>query len=241
MPRRFFSEAPLRGDSVTLTDTEAHHLLHVMRAQVGDRVVLFDGRGWECGAEVTELKRKEVALAIDTPRPISRELGIHLELVVALPRGDRQEWLIQKAVELGVTRLVPWVTEHSVVQPKAKTILKLRRVVIEASKQCGRNWLMEVTDPTSFGEYLESEREGVRLLAHPAGKGGIGSPAVARECVETQRVCLGVGPEGGLSEQEVESAVQAGWTTVDLGPRILRVETAAIALVTLAGLGAAHR
>ncbi len=117
MSDRYFVESPVASDRAVLTGAEAHHLLHVMRAKAGTRVTLFDGSGWEFDAVVQRTGRNEVELAIAGRQEIDREARIAVTLGVALPKGERQRWLVEKAVELGVARLVPLETEHGVAQP----------------------------------------------------------------------------------------------------------------------------
>lgn len=234
MARRCFSETPIAGDQATLDGSEAHHLLHVLRATPGMAVTLFDGSGQEFDAEVVACKRSTVELAILESRLVDRELPQPLILGVALPKGDRQRWIVEKSVELGVTRIVPLITERSEKQGGDK----LGRYVIEASKQCGRNRLMEIAEPMRWSDWLAadasavggvSDAEGVtsrRWVAHPTG-----IRPTAIEFAQQSPTLLAIGPEGGLSDSEVEAAVAAGWNAVGLGERILRIETAALGLV----------
>ena len=240
MSQRFFCEAPIRDDEAVLDGQEAHHLLHVMRARAGDEVVLFDGSGVEFAATIEKTGRHEVALRIDERRAVDRELGFPLELAVALPRGERQEWLVQKIVELGATRLIPWQTERSVALPNAKSLARLQRTVIEACKQCGRNRLMTIDEPVEFQAALRSlstNSAPTCWLAHP-GSESQSLPAAldAWRSLDQSPLRLGVGPEGGFSDAEAAAAREFGWQPVSLGPSILRTETAAIALATIAGI-----
>ena len=229
MADRYFLEIPLAADRATLAGPEAHHLIHVMRAAPGVKVVLFDGSGAEFHAIVERVGRSEVELAILTREEINRELPRDLTLGVALPKGDRQKWLVEKTVELGVTRLVPLRTQRGVAQPVEQTLSRLRRSVIEASKQCGRNRLMQIEEPQSWPDFVVSAANvHCRLLAHPHGAC---EPKFEIAPHLTNSALLAVGPEGGFVADEVAQAVAAGWHTVDLGPRILRVETAALLLV----------
>ncbi len=168
--------------------------------------------------------RSEVELAIAGRQEIDREARIAVTLGVALPKGDRQKWLVEKVVELGVARLVPLETERGVAQPVENALERLRRGVVEACKQCGRNRLMEIAEPNAWQAFLkENETAACRLVAHPRqGPGRWPAPS--------ENAALAVGPEGGFTDAEVARAVAGGWLTVDLGPRILRVETAALAL-----------
>jgi len=210
-----------------------------MRCKPGDRVVLFDGTGTEFSAQVEEVGRTDVQLAILARHELDRELPAPLTLGAALPKGERQKWLVEKAVELGVGRLVPLRTGRSVAQPVEQALARLSRVVIEASKQCGRNRLMEITQPQDWVDFVEASREApLRILAHPDGRARQARPCIPadlwREADPPSAIHLAVGPEGGFTPEEVALATAAGWQTVSLGPRILRIETAAILLVALA-------
>ncbi len=232
MSRRFFSDSAILSLQVELDGPEAHHLIHVLRARPQDQVVLFDGSGREFDAEIVDVGRKQVKFRILQRREVDRELPFTLRLAVALPRGDRQEWLVQKAVEMGVTELLPWQTERSVARPQTRSLERLRRTVIEASKQCGRNRLMEILEPVEFGAYVERESgEQISLLAHPVRDAVPLRSMLHRPWAGTgSEIRVGIGPEGGFSDAEAAHAAAAGWQLVQLGPRILRTETAALAL-----------
>src|SRR5436190_5899651 len=155
MSERFYSPHPITAGCMMLDGPEAHHLLHVMRASVGDEVTLFDDSGAEFKATIETLRRTDAELRIIERREIDRELPFPLAVGVALPKGDRQKWLVEKLTELGVTTLVPLVTERSVAQPAASALERLRRAVIEAAKQCGRNRLMRITEPQSWDGWIQ--------------------------------------------------------------------------------------
>jgi 16S rRNA (uracil1498-N3)-methyltransferase len=233
MSERFFSSNPITADRVVLDGAEAHHLLHVMRAAAGDSVTLFDGSGAEFIAVVEKLARTHVELRVTQRHETDREISFALTVGVALPKGDRQKMLVEKLTELGVTTLVPLFTERAVAQPAAAALDRLRRSVVEAAKQCGRNRLMQINEPQRWNDWvslsplageLRSPDE-LRLIAHPGGK-----PLQQFLGHGPLSTILTIGPEGGLTDEEVAAAVATGWQTVHLGPRILRVETAAVAL-----------
>jgi 16S rRNA (uracil1498-N3)-methyltransferase len=230
MSDRFFSSSPITADIAQLEGPEAHHLSHVMRAAAGERVTLFDGSGAEFDAVIEKLNRRAVELRILERREIDRELEFPLVVGVTLPKGDRQKWLVEKLTELGVTTLVPLVTERGVAQPTAGAIERLNRTVIEACKQCGRNRLMEIAGPQTWNDWVASESDVPfthRVVAHPGGqpprKIDVGSPAATQ---------IAIGPEGGLTDAEIATATASNWQSINLGPRVLRVETAAVALAT---------
>src|SRR4029079_19072788 len=154
MSERFFSPHPISAGGMMLDGPEAHHLLHVMRASVGDEVTLFDGSGAEFKATVVTLRRTDAELRIVERNEIDRELPFALVAGVALPKGDRQKWLVEKLTELGVTTLVPLITERSVAQPNESALERLARSVIEAAKQCGRNRLMAISQPQSWDDWI---------------------------------------------------------------------------------------
>lgn len=230
MADRYFVETPILGSRALLVGDEAHHLLHVMRAKPGQEVTVFDGSGSEFSAWVERLGRSEIELAIGEQIEVDREASLELTLAVALPKGDRQRWLVEKAVELGVARLVPLETSRGVAQPVEKALGRLRRTVIEASKQCGRNRLMEIGDPQTWPACSATAASPgcLRVLADPSGEAKLND--VLRNRMELGGIQAAIGPEGGWTEAELGLARAHGWHIVGLGPRILRVETAALAI-----------
>jgi 16S rRNA (uracil1498-N3)-methyltransferase len=221
---RFYTPDPLDVGEFTLDGPEAHHLAHVRRFTAGDTVILFNGDGREYIARVAEVGKKQVHLVILRVESPSRELGYPLHIASALPKGDRGDFLIEKLTELGVKDFTPLVTARSVVQPKDAKSEKLRRAVIEASKQCGRNVLMRVHAPCSLETWCAQPMlPPTRWIAHPNGESLTQTEVAAG-------IAAAIGPEGGFSDDEVLAAQKFGFSKVSLGPRILRVETAAVAI-----------
>lgn len=225
MSERFYITAPPTDGHATLDGPEAHHLLHVMRAQPGDSITLFDGQGSEYPATIEKCSRSEVLVAVGERAEVDRELPVRITVGVALPKGDRQKWLVEKLTEMGASRVVPLSTQRSVADLKGKSLEKLRRSVIEASKQCGRNTLMQIDDPQPLAEFIAAAT-GTRLIAHPTGQ-SFSSVNL------TDEVSLLIGPEGGFTDDEVAEALAQGWQSIGLGASILRIETAAVALVAV--------
>lgn len=228
MSERFFIEPPITSERALLTGSEVHHLAGVMRAKVGDEITLFDGSGHEFQGRIEALKKDRCELAILEKREVSREPALAITAGVALPKGERQKWLVEKLTELGVTQLVPLLTTRGVVQPGEQAAARLRRSVIEASKQCGRNRLLEIA-PAIAAEawFAATPASELRLLAEPAGEPFAN---LQSEICQRQSVHIAIGPEGGFTTAEVDAAKAAGWSPVSLGRSILRIETAAIAL-----------
>jgi 16S rRNA (uracil1498-N3)-methyltransferase len=227
MAERFHVNCELGPGPVVVEGAEAHHLAGVCRARPGDVVCLFNGDGREYPARVVEVGRRRVAVEVVGIEAPQRELGYRVEVAAPLPKGDRAQFLVEKLTELGATSYTPLVTARSVVRAGEAKGEKLRRYVIEASKQCGRNVLMEVRPVARWADFCRrGDLPARRVLAHPGGD----------ELGEAIRgdVVLAVGPEGGFTDEEVAEARSAGWRVVSLGPRVLRVETAALVLATWA-------
>jgi 16S rRNA (uracil1498-N3)-methyltransferase len=236
MTQRYFVETPITGEEAIVVDAEAHHLAHVMRVKVGAEVTLFDGSGREFAAEVVKVGRSEVRCAIRSREVVDRELKREVTLASALPRGDRQKWLIEKATELGVRRFVPLRTHRAVVQPDAGAVTRLERAVVEASKQCRRNVLLEIAPPADVMTYVSAaDHAALRILGKP--ESALSLVKLARTPPEpTKAIVLLVGPEGGFTPEEEAAALAAGWLGINFGPRILRIETAAALLCGWAAL-----
>ena len=229
MSERYYLNSPLAPGLVELTGPEAHHLATVCRLRPDDAVCLFNGNGRQYPALVRRVAKKSVLLDVVGVEAPERELPFQLEVAAPLPKGDRGPFLVEKLTELGATSFVPLACARSVVHPRDGKIDRLQRQVIEASKQCGRNVLMRVDDLTEWATYCRGGNDGdLRLLAHPGAM-----QSAAKLCAVPHAVIrVAVGPEGGFTDEEVARAQEAGWYLVGLGPRILRVETAAIVLAT---------
>ncbi len=226
MSDRFYVNCPLAPGLVEVRGAEAHHLAVVCRLRPGDLVCLFNGDGRQYPAEVRMAGRCGITLEVLGVEEPRREQGFRVEIAVPLPKGDRAQFLVEKLTELGATSLVPLRTARSVVHPRESRLDKLQRHVIEASKQCGRNVLLQIKPLIDWETYCRgSDLPLLRMLAHPGGK-----PLPAQAGKDA---ALAVGPEGGFAEEEVELARAAGWQVIGLGPRTLRVETAALALAAL--------
>jgi 16S rRNA (uracil1498-N3)-methyltransferase len=220
---RFYCAQPPTDDKFVLRGEEAKHLVNVCRFALGDRAQIFDGRGARYETEVLAIRKEEVELGVISGPTFQQRPQCELAVASAVPKGERFDWLVEKATELGVDRLIPLLCERSVVNPGASKLERLRRNVIEASKQCARDRLMAIEPPMRFDQILQLASESTaRLLAHPGGFPFLRWP-------RARSVVLAVGPEGGFSSREVDEARASGWNIVSLGSYRLRVETAAIA------------
>lgn len=229
MPRRFYSTVDVAADRLQLSGQEAHHLQRVLRMQPGESVWLFDGHGQEVLAEIVSLDRDAVQLQVLERRTAAADSSPPVTIATGVPKGDRFRWLIEKATELGVHRIVPLISQRSIVDPGLGKLDKLRQTIVEACKQCGRTRLMELTDPLSWRDCLAQEFSGREArIAHPTGTT---LPATGQASGLPQLFL--VGPEGGFTDHEVAEALAAGARPLQLGPRILRIETAVVAIATL--------
>ncbi|MCC8393972.1 16S rRNA (uracil(1498)-N(3))-methyltransferase [Paraburkholderia sp. MMS20-SJTR3] len=236
MPR-FFVAAPLYPDDViALPDDVVRHVL-VLRLQPGDSLVLFNGEGGAYDAELVEVERRSARARIREFRDVEVEPPYRLTLAQGIAGGDKMDWLIEKAVELGAAGFVPLATARSVVRLAGERAQRRQQhwqgVVRASCEQCGRNRLPQVQPVQEFGAWLERlPREPaageLRLLLSP--RASIGFTALP-ETPPPAGVTLLIGPEGGLSADEEAAAVERGFTAVGLGPRVLRTETAGIAVL----------
>lgn len=225
MSERFFVAAPPDDGRAEVRGDEARHLSRVLRAKVGDAVRLFAGDGREWPGRIVRIGRDTVELATGAAVADPPRTGPALTLAVALPKGERQKWLVEKLTELGVERLVPLETTRGVAEATDAARARLERTVIEACKQCGRNRLLDIAPPRSLADVLAAAPADARiLLADPRGEPLDATP-------KTTAMIIGlVGPEGGFTAAEIAAADRAGGRRIALGPHVLRVETAAVAL-----------
>jgi 16S rRNA (uracil1498-N3)-methyltransferase len=228
LTRVYVTEALAPGKKLVVEDSAANHIMRVLRLRDGETLTLFDGHGGEYGARITGFGRDTVTVEVLEHRAVERESGLELTLVQGISRGERMDWVMQKATELGVRRIVPVFTERSVVKlDERQSARKLQHwcaIVIAACEQCGRNYVPEVSAPADFFTAVRAtDSAETRLLLSPS------ATLRARDLPHPKRVTLLIGPEGGLTDNEQEAATKAGFQPVQLGPRILRTETAAIA------------
>ena len=230
MSHRFFLSQTPTEDTARLEGDEARHLARVMRAKTGDTVELFDGQGTSWTATVQAIERNHVSLRLDQKQSETISNKPIITLAVALPKGDRQKWLIEKITELGTDSLVPLTTTRSVAEPTAAAISRLQRGVIESCKQSGRNRLLEITQPQSLHNLLTTSSASLRILACPDG-----TPMQSILLKPIDNILIAIGPEGGFTDEEIRTANASGFAQMSLCQNILRIETAAIAAAVIAG------
>ncbi|WP_354687635.1 16S rRNA (uracil(1498)-N(3))-methyltransferase [Cupriavidus necator] len=230
------------ASDVSLPEPVVRHA-QVLRLAPGDAITLFDGRGGSHAATLVELGKRHAVARIGAHDTAEAEPPFRVTLAQGLAGGDKMDWLIEKAVELGVTAIQPLQASRSVVRLNGERAQKRQAhwqaLVQAACEQCGRNRLPEVAPVANFETWLsQSSDKGARLLVSPRAEQSLPAfVADRREALLAEGVTLLIGPEGGLSPDEEQTARQAGFTGVSLGPRILRTETAGLAcLATLNAL-----
>ena len=231
--RLFVSADLINGNRVELDGERARYLGRVLRARVGDAIRLFDGSGREWTATIDAFGRDRVALTLGPVSQPATESPLAVHLVQGVSRGERMDFVVQKATELGVRRITPVLTDHSVVKLPRERAARRRahwqKVAESASEQCGRTQPPRVAAPLPLRLWLgEPQDESTRLLLAP----GAAIPLVQRDPPPGGLTLL-VGPEGGFSDAEIEAASHAGCEAVSLGPRVLRTESAAIAAIAI--------
>ncbi|MGA2778330.1 MAG: 16S rRNA (uracil(1498)-N(3))-methyltransferase [Steroidobacteraceae bacterium] len=219
------------GAALELPPEAASHVAKVLRARVGDSLILFNGDGREFGAEIDSIRGSRVSASVGQADLVDRESTLAVTLVQAVPRGDRMDFIVQKATELGVSRIVPTMSQRSVVRLDARQgetkAAHWRAVAVSACEQCGRNRLPAVDEPRPLIDYLGAvSGAATRLVLEPDADDGSARPEFSGD------VEIAIGPEGGFAPDELEAFRIAGFLRMRLGPRILRTETAAIAALT---------
>ncbi len=229
IPRLYVDAALAAGSNVTLDEAARHHLRHVLRVKNGQEVCLFNGTGGECRGRLMELDRRRAVVALESCVETSREPALAITLVQGISRGERMDFTLQKAVELGANTLVPVITERTVIRLDAAQAERRhahwQQIVIHACEQCGRNRLPALLPVSRLDEWLSRPLVGTGVVLRP----GAELPIARLSAPAPGGITIVIGPEGGLSEAEFALAEARGYRPARLGSRILRTETAALA------------
>lgn len=228
-PRFYCPEIPAQAGAAQLPEQAAHHAARVLRLQVGDKVVVFNGRGGEGEAAIAAIGKRDVGVEITAWRDTERESPLQVTLAQAISAGEKMDYTLQKAVELGIGDIQPLAGERSVVklagERAEKRVAHWQGVVVAACEQSGRNRVPQVAPIRPLLDWLgQQDRGGLRLMLSP------GAATALRDLPRPAgNVTLLIGPEGGLSPAEAAAAQRFGFTPARLGARVLRTETAALA------------
>ncbi|AXK54345.1 MULTISPECIES: 16S rRNA (uracil(1498)-N(3))-methyltransferase [Pseudomonas] len=228
---RFFIDAPLSLGEHELPEAQAHYIGRVLRMAEGDALQVFDGSGMEFRGTLLEVGKKRVRVQLDERFAGQDESPLQIHLGQGLSRGERMDWAIQKATELGVSEITPIFSERCEVRLKDeradKRLLHWRQVAISACEQCGRSRVPLIHPPVLLADWIKQTQADLKLVLHP-----VAQPLESH--AKPQTLAFLIGPEGGLSDAEVDQAHGAGFLPARLGPRVLRTETAPVVALAVA-------
>ncbi|MGZ0783386.1 16S rRNA (uracil(1498)-N(3))-methyltransferase [Pseudomonas saponiphila] len=228
---RFFIDAPLSLGEHELPEAQAHYIGRVLRMAEGDALQVFDGSGTEFHGTLVEVGKKRVRVQLYEGFAGQEESPLRIHLGQGLSRGERMDWAIQKATELGVSEITPIFSERCEVRLKDeradKRLLHWRQVAISACEQCGRSQVPVIHPPVLLADWIKQTEADLKLVLHP-----VAQPLESH--AKPQTLAFLIGPEGGLSDAEVQQAHGAGFLPARLGPRVLRTETAPVVALAVA-------
>ncbi len=247
---RFFvdTEAVNKENStITITGEDVKHIKSVLRGAVGDKLEVCDQAGTDYTAAIKGLEKDSVIAEIISSKPNTTEPPVNITLYQGLPKGDKMEYIIQKCIELGVYRIVPVMTERAVVRfsndkDAAAKASRWQKIAAEAAKQCDRGIIPKVETPISYKAALKlAERSDLKLIPYEEETEGSLRGSLDffsrrfedRSNIVKPEIALIIGPEGGFAPEEIENALKAGFNSITLGPRILRTETAGVAVISI--------
>lgn len=224
----FLSPEELSSEQVIITGNQAKHL-SVLRVKIGESITVFDGLGYKYDCKILQINKKIFIAEKLSKAPYSAESPLSITLAQGIAKREKMDFIIQKATELGVKKIIPLITERSQVRHTAK-IERWRKIAISASEQSCRGKVPEINEPVSLDGFLESRHVGIIFYEKETGKH---LKQILKEFEDSKEITLLIGPEGGFSKDEANTAVGKGFREASLGPRILRAETAAIKAISI--------
>lgn len=233
----FVQKENVLGDRIRVLGSEVNHILNVLRMKIGEKVLVSTGEDWEYLCEIESLSRDEIILKIESENENVSELPVRITLFQGLPKSDKMEWIIQKAVELGVCEIVPVTTKRVIVKldekKEKKKVERWQEIAKSAAEQSKRGQIpmvrnvMHLDDAFSYAGDFE-----VRVIPYELAKGMERTREIISQLEKNQRIAIFIGPEGGFEEVEIQRAMECGVEPITLGQRILRTETAGLAILS---------
>ncbi|KNC92624.1 16S rRNA (uracil(1498)-N(3))-methyltransferase [Trabulsiella odontotermitis] len=231
IPRIYHPESLTVGSQIALSDDAANHVGRVLRMTTGQQVQLFDGSNQVFDADIIQADKKSVRVSVKRATLDDRESPLHIHLGQVMSRGEKMEFTIQKSIELGVSLITPLFSERCGVKLDAerlnKKIQQWQKIAIAACEQCGRNQVPEIRPAMDLEAWCAEQDSGLKLNLHPRA-----SQSINTLPLPVERVRLLIGPEGGLSADEIAMTARYQFTDILLGPRVLRTETTALTAIT---------
>lgn len=233
MSRFYARPESVKGDKIYIDGPEAHHILDVMRLQKSDTVSVFDGTGTEYTGLIEETKRDRLTVKVVKIKKIPASNIPALSVIQAIPKGDRMDWIVEKSTELGMTTMMPVVTDRTIVrwneEKRERHLKRWRKIAQSASKQCGRLDIPDIKDILKFERCIEKvgATEGLKLMA-ALNDEAADLKGLLKDLRYPRNITIAIGPEGDFTPREIDRAKEAGFKIVTLGPRVLRSDTAAL-------------
>ncbi|MDB6063421.1 MAG: rRNA methyltransferase [Verrucomicrobiaceae bacterium] len=232
IPRIYTEQTLALHATIALEADAAHHLSRVLRMPLDAQLILFNGDGCDYSARISSIDKKNVSVTVDHIETAERESSLSIHLGIAVSKGERMDWVIQKATELGVTRITPLISERVEVrlhgEREEKKVSHWRAIAVAACEQCMRNRLPVIDNAQPLSSWLGAVEADIKFVLHHRS-----STALADAALKPARVALLIGPEGGLSDSEIAQAEKQDFQSLRLGPRVLRTETAPLAALSI--------
>lgn len=236
MPRFFVGENQIADNKITIVGQDVKHIKNVLRMAVGQNVDICDDKGRKYACEIENIAKEEITVKILSCNEQGNEPGIPVTILQGVPKGEKMELIIQKNVELGITKIVPVIMERCVVkfqnqQDKEKKAARWNKIAMEAAKQCGRSIIPKVLVPENLSKVIAELPQDALLITASENEKTVSLKEILQK-EKPREIYFIIGPEGGIAASEEECLKNAGFNSVSLGPRILRTETAGFALLS---------
>lgn len=220
------------GDEVNLDKAAINHVVNVLRLKIDDPLIIFNGKGGEYSAKITQIKRREVKVKTTQFKNISRESNLKIHLAQGVSLGEKMDFILQKATELGVAEITPIITARCNIKLSEdrwnKKIIRWKKIIISACEQCGRNILPKLNQTITFADFVTQNKISTKIILNPSAKNNLSDLDIKQN-----EVTILVGPEGGVTAEEINEARKHNFLDINLGPRILRTETAGVAITSI--------
>lgn len=231
MQRYFVNQKQFIDDKVIINNDDVHHITKVLRSSIGDNVIISNGDGYDVIAEISVIEPKQVICKIVSEIKDNREPNVEIILAQGLPKSDKMDLIIQKSTEIGVSKIIPFTSDRTIVQlnekKEQKRLERWRKITKEASEQAHRSIIPEISPLVTFNKLLEIMGEQLTLIAYEK-ENSLQLYQALNKIPDINKVLLVIGPEGGFTGQEVKKVVEQGAYSISLGKRILRTETAGL-------------